>query len=245
MAEKAGDCVKTEDRCGREREGDTTPLTRQQHSTLTWTLLPVALLWQVNGIYLAAFAKISAVLFWAADFCQWVVLPGVLLTALAMKAAVVPKHYELDTAALKSPRLIVATLAVFATAGPAFFLARNYAWQWLGHPTGFFSFPDVFPGGVMGTVIWAYSAVTAGFVESMFFISLPWLLYRSVRVEPSRVAFTLLVSLVFAVAHWEQGPHVVMGGFCFHLVACFWFFRLGSLWAVAGGHMLIDLVAFS
>ena len=220
-------------------------LSQQQKSTLAWILLPVVLIWQVNGIYLAALAKIGVALFWAADFCQWIVLPGLLLVVLAKKATLFPKHYGFDTAAIRWQRSIVGTLAVFATTGAAFFLARNISWQLLGHPAGFFSFPGVFPSGVMGTAIWVYSAITAGVVESIFFIALPWLLYHNVRAAPSRVEFTMLAALVFAVAHWEQGPHVVIGAFFSHLFACFWFFRFGTLWPVAGGHMLVDLVAFS
>nr|WP_229506747.1 CPBP family intramembrane glutamic endopeptidase [Pseudoduganella rivuli] len=97
----------------------------------------------------------------------------------------------------------------------------------------------------MGSVIWIYSAVTAGIVESIFFIGLPWLLYRHVRAAPSRIAFALLATTVFAVAHWEQGPHVIIGAFFSNLVACFWYFLLGTLWPVAAGHILVDLVAFA
>ena len=71
------------------------------------------------------------------------------------------------------------------------------------------------------------------------------LLYRNIRDHPSRIAFTILASLVFALAHWEQGPHVVVGAAFYNVVACFWFFYFGTLWPIVAGHVLVDLVAFS
>lgn len=220
-------------------------LDRQQINSIVLALLPVVVIWEVNGIYLAALARISVSLFWLADFIQWIVLPTTLLMFLAKKASLLPKHYGFDTVAIRWQSPILGTLGAFVTMGLAFFLTRNLSWELLGQPTGFFTFPGVFPGGLMGNIIWLYSAVTAGIVESTFFIGLPWLLYHNVRSVPSRVVFTTLASLVFATAHWEQGPHVVVGAFFSNLVACFWFFRLGTLWPVAVGHTLVDLVAFA
>ena len=201
--------------------------------------------WLVNGIYLAALAKVSAPLFWLADVCQWIFLPSALLIYLARKASLLPKHYGLDTAALRWQSPFIGTLMVFVTGGIAFYEAQKISWMLLGYPRGIFSFDLVFPAGLMGGVCRIYSAVTAGVVESIFFIGLPWLLYRHIRTDASTQAFSALVSIVFALAHWEQGPHVVIGAGCFNLVACFWCFRLGSLWPVVTGHLLIDLVAFA
>ena len=220
-------------------------LDRRQQIATGLAMLPVALIWQINGIYLAALARINAPLFWAADFVQWIVLPTFLLVFVAKRADVLPKHYGLDTSGLRWQSPILGTFCVFITAGLAFYLARNWAWQLFGQPTGFFTFPGVFPSGPMGTVIWIYSAVTAGVVESIFFIGLPWLLYQNIKEKPSRASFALTVSAVFAMAHWEQGPHVVAAALFFSLVACAWYFKLGSLWPIVAGHTLVDLVAFS
>lgn len=208
-------------------------------------MLPVVLIWQINGIYLAALARISVLIFWTADFIQWIVLPTVLLVLVAKRVGVVPRHYGLDTSALRWKPQILGTFGVFITAGLTFYWTRNWAWHLFGQSSGFFTFPGVFPSGPMGTVIWAYSAVTAGLVESVFFISLPWLLYQNLRDSPSYALFSFAASVVFATAHWEQGLHVAAGAFFFNLVACAWYFKLGSLWPVALGHTFVDLVAFS
>jgi len=128
-------------------------LERHQQSAIAWTLLPVIVIWQINGLYLPALAQVSVAAFWLADLCQWILLPSVLMTALAT---------------LRWQSLMFGTLLVFLTMGLAFVGARNISWTRLGHPTGFFSFPGVFPSGLMGGVVWLYSAVTAGTVESIF-----------------------------------------------------------------------------
>lgn len=220
-------------------------LDRHQQRAIGLTVLPAILLWQVNGIYLAALARIDPYLFWAADLAQWVLLPAVLLTVLAKRSGVRPAHYGCGLPSPPLASLVLGSLGVFVTAGLVFYWTRYGAWQLLGRPSGFFTFPGVFPGGPMGTVIWLYSAATAGIVESIFFIGLPWRWYQGIRETPSRAAYALLVSLVFAAAHWEQGPHIVIAAFFFNLVACAWYFKLGSLWPIVVGHALIDLVVFS
>lgn len=220
-------------------------LDRAQQSSVAFALVPIMIVWQINGIYMAALGKVSIPLFWLADLGQWIVLPGVVLVLLARRASVFPAHYGLGTSALRWQSPILGTLGVFVTSGLAFTFVRNILWHMLGQPKGFFSFGQVMPEGLLGQIVLLYSAITAGAVESIFFIGLPWLLYRHVRVEPSRTAFAFLASIVFAVAHWEQGPHVVVGAFASNLVSCIWFFKLGTLWPVAAGHALVDVAALS
>ena len=50
-------------------------------------------LWLLNGFYMAALVKISVPLFWLVDIAQWVLLPGLLLFALARSFAILPHHY--------------------------------------------------------------------------------------------------------------------------------------------------------
>ena len=220
-------------------------LIRSQKIAIAAALLPVVVIWLVNGIYLAMLARISVTLFWLADFVQWIILPAILLWLLAKKASIFPRHYGLDTTAMRWDSLALRSLAVLCTAGLIYFASYKLSWQLLNHPSGYFTFPGVFPGGIMGTVVWLYSAATAGLIESIFFIGLPWLLYHNIRSDPSRIAFTLITSLVFALAHWEQGPHNIIAAFCFNLAACAWYFRLDTLWPLVAGHTLVDLIDFS
>lgn len=218
-------------------------MNRASNTAILVALLLVAIVWGVNGIYLSCLSRFSAVAFWMADLVQWVVLPAAILVFLARRHAVFPANYGFDPAQLRVSACLWGLVAG-ATFYAAFFWVRDFTFMRLGAPTGFFALEDVFPGGVMGTVVWIYSALSAGLIESIFFIGLPWLLWSRLG-QSGTFSFALLCSLVFAAVHWEQGPHVVAGALAFNLVACAWYFRLRSLWPVAIGHALVDLIAFN
>lgn len=221
---------------------------KQQEIAVALSLALVWAVWLLNGFYMAALAQFSVLLFWLVDIAQWVLLPGVLLFVLARAYAILPHHYAYAWPIADTRQLLKDTAVVFIIG----YLAYSSAWLFwalLGHPMAEFSWPQTFPEGWLGTLTWLYASVTAGLVESVFFISLPWLLYRSVLTRqnrrPNRDVFIVLVSLVFALAHWEQGMHIVAAAFCFNTVMCAWFFQLRTLWPIAIAHVLIDLIAFS
>ena len=221
------------------------PLDRNQQTAALTALSPIILVWMVNGVYLSALAKLGIHWFWLADMCQWIVLPAAAWWFLSRRANIGLKEIGFTAKRAEWPTVITGALAVLITTGIVFFLTRNVSWRLLGYPTGFFTFAAAYPEGILRPIVWLYSSLTAGFVESAVFIGLPWLLYASSKQTPSKAVFILLASIVFALVHWEQGPHVVIGAFFFHIVACGWFFYFRCLWPVAIGHALVDLVAFS
>ena len=208
-------------------------------------LLPVLSVWQLNGFYLEALGRTSTPLFWLADAMQWVALPAVLLWLVSSKASLQPGHYGLDLPAMDFWPLALRTLMVFVTAGLAFVVARNLSWRVLGASAASFQLGHHFPSGLSGTVVWIYAAVSAGLMESIFFIGLPWLWYASAYQNPSEPYFTVAISAFFALAHWEQGMHIAMAAFFAHLVLCKWFFHWKTLWPVVLGHILIDLAVLA
>jgi hypothetical protein len=218
---------------------------QRQQRVVACALLPVLAIWQANGLYLPALAQGGMHLFWMADLCQWVVLPAALLWLLSCKASLRPSHYGLAVSAMDWRTLAWQALAVFVTAGLAFLVARNLAWRVLGPSAGSSPLAQMFPGGLAGAATRVYAAFSAGLVESIFFIGLPWLLYASLRPRPSRQWFTLALSAIFASAHWEQSGHLVTAAFFAHLVLCAWFFRWGTLWPVVFGHSMVDLASFA
>ena len=219
-------------------------LTTRQQLLVGWSLIPVLLVWQLNGFYLPALRSRGAPIFWAVDGLQWIVLPALLLGLLAHKAALRPTHYGLVPLGKNLWPLAGQGLMVFVTAGLAFLVARNLSWRVLGPSPGSFQWVHLFPQGLAGAAVQIYAAVSAGLVESIFFIGLPWLLYASARQHPSERRFTLCVSTIFALAHWEHGRHGVIAAFFAHGVMCRWFLHWRTLWPVVLGHTMIDLAAF-
>ncbi len=219
-------------------------LARRQHIAIVAVLLPTILLAEVNGIYFAFLSDIGLLAFWSVDVVQWVLLPALFLWLLARRGDIRPAQYGLEWPVTRPRALVLGTLAVLVTSGPAFFLTHDLIWEWQGQPTGLFDYPGMFPDGLAGTIIWIYSSLTAGIVESIFYIGLPWLLFASLRPDGSRLVLVLALSAVFASVHWEQGSAALIGAFCSQAVAWFWYFRLRSLWPLVGAHVIIDLIAF-
>jgi hypothetical protein len=213
---------------------------RADHATAL-ALLLVALVWGINGIYLAPLSRLGMAPFWAADLAQWVLLPTLLLAWLH-RLGLRPGDCGFGAPGRVAPLLLSALVATLLF-HLCFFGVRDLAWRLMGHPTGFFALEDVFPGGPAGRVVWLYSALSAGIVESVFFIGLPWWLWQRRQVGGA-LQFSLVSSVVFALVHWEQGAHVVVAALAFGLVACAFFLRQRHLWAVAIGHVAVDLVAF-
>ncbi|WP_462389702.1 CPBP family intramembrane glutamic endopeptidase [Acidovorax sp. Q11] len=172
-------------------------------------------------------------------------LPTALLWLLAHKASLHPRRYGLAPPEKNLLPLAGQGLMVFVTAGLAFLMKRNLSWRVLGPSPGSFQLVQLFPQGLAGAALQIYAAVSAGLIESIFFIGLPWLLYASARQHPSEMRFTLCVSTIFALAHWEHGRHGVIAAFFAHGVMCRWFLHWRTLWPIVLGHTLIDLAAFS
>lgn len=206
-----------------------------------WVLLLVFAVWQLNGLYLPAVGRRGAPFFWAADGLQWIVLPAVSLGLLGYKASLRPQHYGLARYGSNAWAIAGQGLTAFVTAGLVFLVVRNLTWRLLGPSPGSLHLAPFFPRGLSGTAVQVYAAVSAGLVESIFFIGLPWLWYANARSRPSILHFTIAVSAIFALAHWEHGRHIVIAAFFTHLVLCKWFFQWNTLWPVVLGHTLIDL----
>jgi hypothetical protein len=202
----------------------------------------VVFIWSINGVYLSALSNFSKSLFWVADITQWVVIPSIILWVLASQYQVKAREYGLVVNG-EFAKFIVFGFVAAITFYPEFFGVRNMAWSMLGYTSANFSYANVYPGGWLGSITWVYSAVSAGVIESIFFISLPWLLWSTV-VKKRVVLFVCISSVVFAAVHWELGIHIVAGAFVFNLAACSWYFQSRSLWPVVIGHTIIDLIAF-
>lgn len=198
--------------------------------------------WLGNGLYLEAAARVSASLFWTLDLLQWIVLPG-LLWAWLSRSGLRMHHIGFARPRCHWLQLVGEIASVFLSAGILFFLVRAVAQLYL--PGAQFSVGHVFPaGGMLRHIAWLYAAFTAGLVESALFLGLPWLLWRSHKPDGSRWIFVLLVSALFALAHWELRIPVMLGAFAIHAVSCAWFFHYKSLWPIAISHVLVDLIAF-
>jgi len=206
--------------------------------------LPFVLLWLFDGFWKAALLRASVGAFWAADFCEWVVVPATTLWLLHRRARISPRDYGLGGgtgAAAMLTLLFLCTVTLFfvnafgtLTLGPILF----------GDEPSRFKLHDVVSTlGPFARAGALYLSATAGFCESIFLLSLPWLWLSQGQSAPrgGALAFAVASALVFALGHWETGAANATGAFLFQLGAVFWYFRFKTLWPIIGAHFLIDL----
>jgi membrane protease YdiL (CAAX protease family) len=116
-------------------------------------------------------------------------------------------------------------------------------WRWYVEPD--FSYGAITPSGPLRPLVAGYWAITAGLVESVFYIGLPWHLWRNhFGLAHRRKLFLWVSTAIFAAIHWEQGLHNVIAAFAFGLAATLIYWKINDLWPIAGAHALIDFVMF-
>lgn len=201
----------------------------------------------LNGFYNGPLYRLNPALFWAADLVLFLLAPAAILFLLAKFAQVFPKNYGLKFpphGGLESVATSVfLAIVLIATYEVAKYIGWIFAWRWYVDPD--FSYGAVTPVGVLRPLMVFYWAVTAGLVESVFYIGLPWYLWRNHFGLAHRCRLFLWVSaVVFAAVHWEQGPHNVIAAFAFGFAACLLYWKINDLWPIVGAHILMDIVLF-
>jgi len=201
----------------------------------------------LNGFYNGPLFRLSPLLFWAADIALFVIAPIAILFLLAKFAQISPKHYGLHFppfGGLESVATSVFLAIVLAiTYEAAKYLGWAFTWRWYVEPD--FSYGAATPSGLLRLLAAGYWALTAGLVESVFYIGLPWYLWRNhFGLAHRRRLFLFASATIFAAIHWEQGLHNVVGAFAFGFVACLSYWKINDLWPIVGAHILIDLALF-
>ncbi len=214
------------------------------HRLLALSLIPVvgSLL---NGFYNAPLYRIDPALFWVADFCLFVFAPVSIVYWLARTGNVRPGHYGLRIPPFAGFESLVVTLLFAFVLAAVYGIAKYLAWifTWKSYIEPAFSYGAVTPNGPMRQLIAAYWALTAGLMESIFYIGLPWYIWRNrLNLVQHRSLFLWLSSVVFGLVHWEQGLHNAIGAFAFGLVACLLYWKINDLWPIVGAHTLVDFI---
>lgn len=201
----------------------------------------------LNGFYNGPLFRLNPWLFWAADLALFVLAPIAILFSLAKFSQILPKHYGLKFPPFGGLESVATSVFLAVVLAITYEAAKNigwaFTWRWYVEPD--FSYGSVTPSGLLRPLVAGYWAFTAGLVESVFYIGLPWYLWRNHFGLTHRRKFFLLVSAaLFAAVHWEQGLHNVVGAFAFGFVACLIYWKINDLWPIVGAHTLIDLALF-
>jgi len=208
-------------------------------------VLPYLAFAELNGWFNGPLFRASASAFWAVDASFNVLLPLLGAWFLARFSAVRPPSYGLSFPPPLMKELVAASLFFGLVLFLAYFLPQRISWIWWGRPAPLFSYGQVVPAGMLHAPSVLYLAVTAGIVESVIYIGLPWMLWRQrFGTSGRRALFCLASATLFASVHWEQGPQAMLGCVVFGYVACKVYLKIADLWPIVGAHTAIDVVAF-
>jgi membrane protease YdiL (CAAX protease family) len=208
-----------------------------------WAIVPTAALLTLNGLYLGAAYRVSPALFWLLDIVQFALVPALSLWLLYRIAGVRPRDYGLGTivapkqGAASALALYALVVAVFAGGyGFARVLTLFIPWEW---PATAFLYSQAIPqhpGGALAMV--AYLALSAAFVEEIFYRGLPALCVR-------QDLYPVVSAAAFAAIHWESGTRDVAATFLLGLVLALLYLRIRNLWPFVAGHAVTDMLAFT
>ena len=213
-----------------------------QLAAVVWVLFVA--LHIADGLWKANLLRGPYIYFWLYDFFAWVVLPISALAALHRWTALSVEDYGLVVELGWKDLVRVLPLPLFALFA-VYLFAYNFAP--FGHSKPEFSYTSALKSlgslWILGTI---YLAVTAGVVESIFWIGLPWFCISRILNSSvwARRGFALITAILFAAAHHESGARSMFAAFFFQLVAASWYFKLRTLWPVIGAHTLIDVYYF-
>lgn len=201
----------------------------------------------LNGFYNGPLYRLDPALYWIADFILFVLAPLVIVSVLASSANISPKHYGLKLAGFGSIEVIATSIFFGLVLLAVYKLAQDLAWMltWDLYSFPDFSYGAAAPKGITRPFVALYWALSAGLTESIFYIGLPWYLWRnSFGLARYRRTFIWASAIVFSAAHWEQGAHGVFAAFAFGITACVFYLKINDLWPIVGAHTLIDLFLF-
>lgn len=219
-------------------------LTRQEALLAAFsTVVGLAL---ANYFYKAPLYRLHPIWFWTVDAVEFIAAPA--LAVLVLRRAGVTLAdcglaHERHRAAGNDWGFVLFVAFILATATwPVFRVAGLIFWRYAGD----FSMQHALPAGAaLKLVVAVYLSATAALVEEVAYRALPWLYFRD-AVPPRwrHLGYVLGTSVVFAVAHSEQGPGGVIGAFWFGMVAALIYGRTRNLWPLVVGHFAVDMLVF-
>lgn len=201
---------------------------------------------ELNGLYNPPLYRASLSLFWAVDFASFVLVPSLITLWLAKVGGIRPKQYGLQFPPPLRGELLGSSVFIGAVLFVLYFIPQRLVWAFSGFPAPEFSYGTAIPSGPLHFPVVLYMSLSAGLMESVFLLALPWFFWRQyTSLAPRRTLFALASSVVFASIHWEQGLHGVVAALVFGYAACLLYWKLNDLWPIVGAHAFVDLVQFS
>lgn len=221
-----------------------------RREALLLAMLPFVALGLLNHHYKDSLRAWGLAWYWAADALHFVVVPvasWVFLsraTGLQFADMGLPRLWPQDR---YRPRLtwgfaVFVALFMLAAYWPVHRMALLHLWS-LGNLA---TFHKLMPAGYGSWLaVSFYMAASAAVAEELIWRGMAWAYFcAAVPVRYRRLAYVLITSVVFAVAHSEQGPAGVLAALWFGVLAAGLYTKVRSLWPIVLCHFMTDWIIF-
>ena len=205
-----------------------------------------------DGFFKESLHRYSDLAFWIFDFAKFIAVPIVVLVWLWRAYSITSASYGLRSFGKSDnwAELLGLTLFLAVVLYAAYEVSLHIAWYWASRIFHLQStapfYTAIMPDGWRHFTVALYYGVSAGFAEEISFRGLPLLYIRErFGIEKPGWKYVVVTSLLFAAAHWENGPHELVATFAFGVVASVFYLKLRDLRPLVAAHALIDVWHFS
>lgn len=183
--------------------------------------------------------------YWAFELLIWVLIPAVILVTAVRHAGLklTDLGFSRTIFGKRSVALILVVAFLFCPIDYMVYAnAIGYTRNVLPHE-GIFQYHSVVPHScAMRTLIALYFALTAGFVEEVYFRGF---LFKALSFAPAQIPLFLLLSpLLFAAIHWESGMANTAAAYISGLFSAVAFILMRNIWPLIAGHIYTDYAWF-
>ena len=203
----------------------------------------------LNTFYRAPLYAAHPAWFWLADAVQFVLVPVACYWLLLRPARIGWADVGLRAGpdrfvpSKDRPAELVFAVTMFIGAyWPVDFAIWAWTWQYSEPSVVQQALPSSWSGKLL---VACYLSAGAAVVEEVMYRALPWLYLRQVVSQRwRRTLYIYLTTIVFALAHSEQGIGGMMGCAWFGWLAARLYLRQGTLWPCVLGHFVVDMLVF-
>lgn len=209
-------------------------------------MLPLIGTLLLNGLYLKYLPLYSG-LYWLNEVVTWLIIPLLTLRVLLVRYSVPPADYGLRLPKSRKEKYDLApqafTLLMFSLINE--FVLYPYLPQLYFLPAAFSYVEVVQLQGSAKLAVAIFFAISAGLVESIFFLGLlEKVVLENVSHPNASIVFVTVSSGLFALIHWEQGSQGVVSAAILGVVYALLYLRIKYLLPFILAHVGLDLMVY-
>lgn len=202
----------------------------------------------VGGLFLGNFSSQGTTVFWAREAVLFLAIPVSYLIFIARRYSVYPRSYGLQGPGLNYSFIELfglSVLCVFVYFFINYLIAIAILKRIFPPIPSIFSFDQVISHGLLRIPVVVYLAVSAGFIEEIFFRGiLREIIVGENETRRSNFTYVSISSLAYAMSHWGAQTYEILSVSITGILACCLYLKFRNLWPLIVAHVGLNLVVF-